>query len=185
MNNIKIERFPIIKTERLILRNFKLEDAKEYFYYHSLPEATEYYDWKPKTYANAEEDVKLIISDYEEMKFIRWAITLKGSDVLIGDCGYILDGLKGEISYMLSKLQWNKGLMTEALNAVILFGFQKLKLERIQALTLPGNAPSLRLLHKLGFTKEGLLRKYGYNAITEQSNDLVMLSILKTDRRTT
>jgi ribosomal-protein-alanine N-acetyltransferase len=179
MENKIFERLPIIETERLRLRNFRVEDAEEYFYYHSICEISDGYDWRPDTVSEAEEDINATIEDYKTMESIRWAIVEKGNDKIIGDCGIITDGYKGEFNYMLSKLFWGKGIMTETLNAVASVCFEETNLQRLQALTLPENQPSNNLLKRLGYTKEGTLRKYGYNTVTGKLVDLNMWSLLR------
>lgn len=183
MDKRTFNSLPIIETDRLILRNFRLEDAKRYFLYHNNPNAITYYDWKPNTLADAEEDIKLTITSYVELNCVRWAITTKETDDIIGDCGLITGELKAEINYMLSEGSWGQGLMAEALGAIISYCFQHTDLLRIQALCQPENHFSNELLKTLGFKLEGLLRKYGQNLITNENNDLLMWSVLKEDFR--
>lgn len=172
------KRFPIIETDRLKLRNFVIQDAYEYFNYHNDSKVVKFYDWKPNNLTEAKEDIDLIINSYKQLNYFRWAITLKGNDTIIGDCGLITGDLKSEISYILARNHWEAGIMTEALNALISCCFKETDMIRIQALSLPDNQPSSRLLNRLGFTQEGLLRKYGHNMITNQYNDLLMWSLL-------
>ena len=181
MGNRGNDNFPTIETERIRLRAFRLEDTKNYFNYHNSADTTGFYDWKPETFEDAENDIKLIIRDYEKMKRIQWAISLKGDDTIIGDCGIMAEGLKGEVNYMLSREYWGKGIMTEALGGLISFCFRQTDLIRIQALTNPDNESSGRLLERIGFIREGLLRKYGFNTITGQPVDLNMWAILKSE----
>jgi len=68
--------------------------------------------------------------------------------------------LSCHLGYGLDKDEINKGYMTEALNAVIRFAFDKVKLHRIEANVMPRNKPSIRIVEKLGFKNEGLARKY-------------------------
>lgn len=67
--------------------------------------------------------------------------------------------------------------MTEALQAIIRFGFDKLAVNRIEALVMPGNTASVRLLQNLGFQEEGVLREYAY--FKEGFHDLHCFSLLK------
>jgi ribosomal-protein-alanine N-acetyltransferase len=83
-----------------------------------------------------------------------------------------------DIAYYLSKDYWNKGIMSEAAKEVVRFGFEDLGLHRIQATVLPENIYSLRILKKIGFIEEGLLRKYNHG---KEFKDTLMLSILKED----
>ena len=69
--------------------------------------------------------------------------------------------------------------MSEALPLVIHYGFLSLKLNRIQALVIPGNSASVGLLMKLGFEEEGLLRDYAF--FKGRYNDLISFALLKRD----
>ena len=62
------------------------------------------------------------------------------------------------LGYDLARPHWNRGIMTEALTAVLPFGFEKMALNRIEALVITGNEASYRLLARLGFQQEGTLR---------------------------
>jgi ribosomal-protein-alanine N-acetyltransferase len=87
----------------------------------------------------------------------------KATNQIIGECGFHTWNIshnRAEIFYKLKDEQWkNKGYMTEALNEVLTFGFKNLNLHRVQALVAHDNIPSLRLLSKFGFQKEGTLRE--------------------------
>ncbi|GAA4344908.1 GNAT family protein [Flaviaesturariibacter amylovorans] len=88
----------------------------------------------------------------------------KGSDVAIGWCGFhtwYTDHARAEIGYVLTdETQRGKGYMSEALGAVLAYGFRELGLHRIEAFVGPGNTPSLRLMERHGFVREGLLREH-------------------------
>lgn len=172
---------PIIETDRIRLRSFRIEDAEEYYNYHNLCDISDGYDWRPETISEAEDDIGAAINDYKEMESVRWAIAERSSDRIIGDCGIITDGYKGEYNYMLSKLYRGKGIMKESLNALTAVCFMKTELQRIQALTFTDNIKSNNLLRSLGFIKEGTLRKYGYNSLTGNLMDLNMWALLKED----
>jgi ribosomal-protein-alanine N-acetyltransferase len=91
-----------------------------------------------------------------------WCVTLKDLDVAIGSCvfwNFDEDFHCGELGYELNRGHWRKGIMAEALPAVIAYGFNDLGLHRIEANPLGHNASSANLLLKLGFTLEGTLRQ--------------------------
>jgi ribosomal-protein-alanine N-acetyltransferase len=70
-----------------------------------------------------------------------------------------MQGLK--LGYDIIDNSWKeKGIMTEALQAIIPYGFDQLQLNRIEAFIGPNNTPSLKLMHKFGFQQEGLLRAH-------------------------
>jgi len=130
------------------------------------------------------EDALNEISWYEsildENTGIRWGITLKEENKVIGSCGFLEmvdQHHRSDIGFELSKQHWGKGLASEALEAVVTYGFKEMNLQRIQALIEPPNIPSQKLVEKHGFVKEGLLRKYEYTC--GKFDDLYMYSLLK------
>lgn len=86
---------------------------------------------------------------------------------------------RAEVGFELSKDYWGKGIASEALEAVVKFGYHHYQLERIEALIEPANLPSQKLVEKQGFTREGLLRHYEYTC--GKFDDLYMYSIIKGD----
>ncbi len=155
--------FPVLKTDRLILRKLKKTDVPNMFSYFSQEEVTKYYDLESFTSEKqAEELIERFFNRYEEKKQIRWAITLKESDELIGTCGFHSiepEHRKAEIGYELHPTFWGKSIMTEAVSAIIQFGFNEMTLNRIEALYDPRNMSSGRVLEKCGFEYEGVMRK--------------------------
>jgi ribosomal-protein-alanine N-acetyltransferase len=100
---------------------------------------------------------------FELERAIRWGITLKPSDTVIGTCGYVwLRQYRGEIGYDLASAYWRRGIMREALEAILEFGFADLGLNRVEALVMSENNASAGLLRSLGFHEEGLLRQHDY-----------------------
>ena len=97
---------------------------------------------------------------------IQWAITLKENPAtLIGTIGYwriIPEHYRAEIGYMLHPSCWGKGIMKEALNAVIKYAFEKMKLHSIEANINPDNIPSAALLESCGFIKEAFHKENYY-----------------------
>ncbi len=88
--------------------------------------------------------------------------TLKGDDRMIGTAGFYRlkkEHFRGEIGYMLSPDHWRKGIMSEAVEAVVQCGFGQLGFHSIEAVTDPANTASNRLLERLGFVREGYFRE--------------------------
>lgn len=175
--------FPIIETERLHLRQARDEDAKDMFIYLSNQEVVQHMGLEP--YKSAEdvlEEINWYKSIWEKGTGIRWCITLKKENIVIGSFGFLNrqpKHYKAEIGYELSSSYWGQGIAGEALNAVLAYGFQQLSLERVEALIEPANTASQKLVAKHGFLKEGLLRHYEYTR--GKFDDLYMYSILKGD----
>ncbi|HDX9591049.1 TPA: GNAT family N-acetyltransferase [Bacillus pseudomycoides] len=176
-----MERFPSLETNRLQLRELTLVDADTMFQYFAKEPVLRYFGMD--SFQNIEE-VKNVIrnfrSRYEEGSAFRWGIVLKGTDQLIGTCGFHLINNKhrrAEIGYELDETYWGKGYATEALQAILTYGFETLYYERISAVVYPENESSRKLLQKAGFAEEGLLRKYMIQ--NDVMHDAIMYSLLK------
>ncbi len=165
-NESAFDRFPVLMTDRLILREITPGDRDEIFRIRSDKEVMKYFG--RSAYENieeAEDMINIVINDFKNGNGIRWGIALKGSDRLIGSGGVwrlMKQHLRGEIGYDLSIEYWNKGIMTEALSEIIKFCFEKMNLHSIEANLDPENKASVRLLEKLGFEKEGHLKDSFY-----------------------
>ncbi|KOP84162.1 GNAT family N-acetyltransferase [Cytobacillus solani] len=155
--------FPLLETDRLLLREIRLSDAPNMYSYFSKDEVTEYYDLESFTSEKQAEDlIHRFHQRYSERKQIRWAITLKDNDQLIGTCGFHAieeEHYKAEIGYELHPNFWGQGIMTEVITAVIHYGFNNMLLNRIEAFYDPRNGSSGRVLEKNGFIFEGVLKK--------------------------
>ncbi len=178
------EVFPVIETERLILRELRVEDSEDFYHYFSDPKVIKYYDWDgPKSVKVAEKIIKNDIKKYNKMKSLKWAITMKGEDVLIGTCFYFnfVCQSRAEVAVNLAREYWGQGIVTEAMSAVVAIGFEAMGLHRIEALVNPKNIGAIRTLEKVGFGKEGVLRKYAPHLSKRKFLDVAMYAILKED----
>ncbi|HEY9634925.1 MAG TPA: GNAT family protein [Coleofasciculaceae cyanobacterium] len=183
-NNL-FTKFPVLETENLMLRETTLSDASAIFQIFASEAVTKYHDIE--TVTNMEQAKFLIYRRAERFKNkqgIRWGIARKDDNVIIGSCGYsIRNCFQAEIGYELIETYWRQGIMTEALRAVIRWGFQNLEFNRIEGMVMVENIASINLLKKLGFLEEGLLREYGI--WKGQFHDLKIFSLLKRDYMTT
>lgn len=177
--NPVFEAFPEIETERLLLREIMPEDAPAIFRLFSNSLVTEYYDLE-----NYEEEgqaldlIDFFDESFELERAIRWGIERKADGVLMGTCGYVwLRRFRGEIGYELHPDYWRQGYMTEALDAILEFGFHEFELNRIEALTMLDNVASGALLRKLGFKEEGILRQHDY--FKGRFHDMRLFSLLR------
>jgi [ribosomal protein S5]-alanine N-acetyltransferase len=179
MNN----EFPLIETERLILRKATKADAEDMLRYLSDPAVVKHMGLEPfQSVEDVYDEIGWYQSIVREGTGMRWGITFKDADRVIGSCGFLNRVPKhhrAEVGFELSKEYWGKGIAREALEAVVKFGFQYLELERIEALIEPANLPSQKLVEKTGFQREGLLRHYEYTC--GKFDDLLMYSLLKDD----
>jgi RimJ/RimL family protein N-acetyltransferase len=146
---------PEIETTRLRLRAFTPDDLDDLFLIFGDEEVMRYIsNGKPRSLEETGRGLLRTIEGWQKRGFGLWAMTIKGSDRVIGYCGliYLDDTPEIEIAYGLAKAHWAKGYATEAARATLEFGFEKLKLERIVAVVNPENIPSQRVLEKLGMT---------------------------------
>lgn len=177
------DTFPQLETQNLILRQIKSSDAEAIFSFFSDPLVLQYHDAEP--FRNTERALRLINTwndRFVTRQGIRWGIARKSENIIIGTCGYRLWGKPmfcAELGYELSKSEWRKGIMTEALLSIIRFAFERMELNRIEATVMLDNTASLNLLSKLGFTEEGILRDFGYWKF--EFHDLKLFSLLKRD----
>ena len=155
--------FPKLETERLILREIVPADAEDIFRIFSDEETMQYWSCRPyRSIDQASSLIAGITRQVREGSGIHWAITLRGSGRLIGKCGYNewrKVHRRGDISYIMAREMWGKGLVREALSAVIDYGFDRMNLHSVEAGVTPGNSASTRILEKLGFCLEGHLRE--------------------------
>ncbi len=155
--------FPSLETEYLLLRQIQLSDAEAVFVTFSDEAVMEFYGEIP--HRSVEESRDLIRRQhvwYARREGIRWGITCKGEDTVIGSCGFFKfdeEFQRAEIGYELARAFWRQGIMSEALRAIITFAFTEMGLGRIEAVVDDTNEPSKALLRSLGFSHEGTLRK--------------------------
>jgi len=179
--------FPVLETRRLALREFCASDAPAILNMFSQEAVTRYHN--VETMQSMEEAVRLVQarqSLFGRGLGLRWAIALRARpDTVIGSCGFynVNKGFRSvEIGYDLHPAHWRQGIMSEALTALVEFGFGgglHFPLNRIEALIALGNEASVGLLKKLGFQEEGIRREYGY--WKNQFHDLRCLALLRRD----
>ena len=182
VNTAELGEFPQLETERFILREIALDDVEFYFHHFNNDKIIEGCCFPgPKTLEAAKEELeRYCISPFKEDKGIRWGIVRKGDNELIGTCGYYdwnKTVCRAEIGYDLDPAYWGQGVMTEALHAVLRYGFEKMGLNRIQAIIDSNNTQSIKLVYRLGFKKEGVLRQRSY--FNGQFRDDACFSLLR------
>ena len=186
MNEQVFESFPELNTQRLLLRKITGEDDKSLFEVLSDEDTCEYLTHNA---VNDIESIKRMIAGmqrfFDEKQRIRWGIAQKQDNSLIGHCGFFdidRSNCCAEISYCLKSGLWGQGIMTEAVDAMLRFGFEDYGFNRIVAKVIKGNAGSIKVLQKLGFVQEGILRESLYK--NGQYHDLIVFSILKSEYHT-
>ena len=154
---------PELRSERLCLREVHDDDAPALFAIHSDPQVMRYWSYPAWTQAaQAEQKVADIQRQRRELDILVWTIADAGTDRLIGTSAvFAIDLAQGraEIGYSLHRDWHGRGLASETLRLILRYLFDELGLRRIEADADPRNAASCRLLEKLGFVREGLLRE--------------------------
>ena len=145
----------ILETPRLVLREFVPEDADALARVVCDPKTMRYYP-APCDRAGVEQWIERNRRRYENDGVGLWAMVLKATGEMIGDCGIIRQQVESEslyeIGYHLRRDQWGQGLATEAAIACREWGFAHLGVDRLISLIRPENIPSQRVAERNGMT---------------------------------
>ena len=176
------DTFPSLQTKRLNLIEIKQTHLDNIFKLFSDSKVTSFYN--VVTLTKKEEAQKFIDwfqNRYAEKAGIRWGISLKGQDNIIGTIGFnnFTKNHRANIGFDLQADFWNNGYLTEAIKRVTEFGFNKLDINRIEAEVMIGNIASEKVLAKNGFKNEGVLRQWMY--WNNKYYDMTMFSLLQSD----
>jgi RimJ/RimL family protein N-acetyltransferase len=151
-----------LRTPRLRLREFRADDAAALFEVHSDPAVMRYWSFPAWTRPEqAAERVRCVLGQRARGEVLAWVLAEPDGDRLVGSIAvFALDraNARAEIGYSLRTDRQGQGLAQEAMRAVLAFLFDELGIERVEADVDPRNVPSCRLLERLGFRREGLLR---------------------------
>ena len=150
--------FPILESNRLLLRAVTTEDVIEVYELRSNPETMKYIP-RPLVTSMEEalEHIGMIKDKIENNTGINWAITLKGKPKLLGIIGHYRiqpENYRSEIGYMILPEYQNQGITSEAIHLVLDYGFNHLNFHSVEAIIEPKNHASAKVLEKNGFVKE-------------------------------
>ncbi|MEP7170809.1 MAG: GNAT family N-acetyltransferase [Bacteroidota bacterium] len=163
MLEIKFGKFPVLETERLFFRQINANDVQDVFELRTNERVIKYSDRpKMKNIQEAVEMIKKISTSYGNNEGIAWAMEMKETKKTAGHITYwriIKEHHRAEIGYALLPDYWGKGIMTEAINKIIEFGFSEMKLHSIEANVNPANLPSIKLLERTGFKREAYFKE--------------------------
>ncbi|MGN8071943.1 GNAT family N-acetyltransferase [Mucilaginibacter sp. SG564] len=174
MLELNFTPFPVLSTERLILRRFTFDDAPRLFELRKDPVIMQYIS-RPltKTIDDAINLIKVINELLSGNNGITWCITLKGDHECIGSIGFWRiekENYRAEIGYLLNPAYQGMGIMQEAIETIINYGFGPMRLHSIQANVSPGNLASIKLLQKNSFVKEGHFKEnHFFNGVFEDT----------------
>ena len=174
---------PVLETERLVLRALTPDDAGAVFAYASDPEVTRYVVWEThRTVKDSRAFLNALAERYENEGAAEWGIVYKGDQRLAGSCGIVgldRDHARAEMGYVISEGYRGRGLVPEAVRALISYGFGRLNLNRLEARCIAENAASARVMEKAGMRYEGTLRQREY--IKGAYRDIKLYAILKSE----
>lgn len=174
-----------LETDRLFLRKFTPEDAVDmYENWASDPEVTKFLTWP--VHASVDVTKKLLeiwVQRYQDDNSYNWAIEYKENGRVIGNISVVKlhEAVESaDIGYCMSRALWGRGIMPEALKAVIAFLFDEVGLNRIAACHDARNPKSGRVMEKAGMKQKGIWRQAGKN--NQGICDKVWHSIIRSDR---
>ena len=168
-----------IETERLILRNYRIEDLNDYWEYVTQPNVGPRCGWQPYTDIEAAKERLLL----ECAKPLQFAITLKDTGKVIGSIE-IMDAKREEINDKVKEIgcllhegYWGKGYMTEAFRAIVKYCFDNLGVDKVIAAYFEHNIGSAKMQIKSGLTEYKKIEKYIKWYLTGELCDIVVTKI--------
>lgn len=182
-SNLFADRLPELEARRVRLRHPRPDDVEAVFAVFGNEHAMRY--WSHEAFERreqAETYLGEIDQGFADRTLFQWAVTEHGADELIGTVTlteWSERNRRMEVGYMLHPVHWGKGYASEAVRTVLQFGFEQIGLHRVEAELDPRNEASARLLEKLGFQKEGLLRERWW--VYEEWCDSALYGLLRTD----
>ena len=152
-----------LRTERLMLREFRLDDEVPVHRYGSDEEVTRYLTWGPNSPAETAAYLNEVVhkaAREPRTSFTLAVATLGGELIGVANLRFTDAGSTGELGYVLARDSWGRGYATEVARRLIVFGFNELGLRRITATCHPDNLASARVLEKAGLHFEGTIRDH-------------------------
>jgi [ribosomal protein S5]-alanine N-acetyltransferase len=180
MTDSAVPAMPVLEGPRVRLRPLRADDADALFAVHSDARVMRYWSHAPWTErAQAAARLAQLENDRRDSEFYQWAITVDGDDELVGTVSvFALNRaqFRADVGYALAASVWGRGYATEALKLAVDFAFGTLGLRRLEADIDPRNEASCRLVERLGFRREGLLRERWY--VAGEATDSAMYGLL-------
>lgn len=176
---------PTLEGRRIRLRAIRDDDADGLFVVFSDPEAMRF--WSASPVADIEqirERIRLVRDWFTAREGLQWAIALHDDDRCVGTATLFNispPNRRAEFGCSLARMLWGQGIAREAVGMMLRFGFDHLGLERIEADIDPRNANSIRLVERMGFQREGVLRARW--RVGGQVQDSALYGLLREDFR--
>ena len=166
MNEQIFTKFPVLKTNRLVLRQLNSNDENGIYNFYSDPVALKYVPRNLFTERiEASDKIKFFDALFDDRKGIWWAISYKEKQDIIGIAGFFeIDKAanKAELGYGFLQGNWGKGVGTEIVKTLTDFGFQAIQLHKIYAYIHPDNISSIKVVEKFGYKREGLFKDHDF-----------------------
>jgi ribosomal-protein-alanine N-acetyltransferase len=151
-----------LRTGRLLLRAFRLDDRADVHAFGSDPDVVRYMNWGPNTEAETQTHIARVAAGATPTRF-PYALERLADGHVIGSVELMIDSIgdrRAEMGYVLARQAWGQGYATEAAAVVLAYAFDRLGMHRVFATCDPANPGSGRVLEKLGMTYEGRLRDH-------------------------
>jgi len=179
--------FPEFESERLRFRDIRQSDVDDLFEIYNNNATLKYQVISPfKSVMEMKRYVEIISDGYQNRYFIRWALEHKESGKLIGLISlHHLEfwNYKAEIGYIMNEEFWNQGLTTEAVKKLVDTAVYDWGLHRIEAAIHPENGPSIRVVEKLNFEKEGYRKEAAFDREHNCYQDRVMFAYVSNEMK--
>lgn len=163
MLSVRFTPFPVLVTDRLILRRITIDDANEIFFLRNDESVMKYID-RPR--AKSLNDVAVwldkVDANIANDDAVAWGVSLKGEQKLIATTSFhvlIKENYRAEIGYVMHPAYHGKGYMQEAVKAMISYGFNSMGLHSIEAQVNPENGASIKVLERAGFVREAYFKE--------------------------
>lgn len=173
---------PTIALDGVRLRPLRMTDAEALHAYLRNPSVTELTSYPAVSMPMVEAMIARSLSRWAAGDLSKWGVALQHDDRLVGTCGFNEWSPVhrwAELAYDLAQDHWGKGLMPQAVAAVLQWAFQRDQVDRVQAFVRVDNRRSERLLERSGFLREGCLR--GYRVCRGQPHDFYIYGLLRRD----
>ncbi|MGC9541124.1 GNAT family N-acetyltransferase [Streptomyces sp. UG1] len=169
-----------LQGDAVVIREFSLDDTDDALKIVGDDRVTRWLSYDSRDREGARAMIEGALSRRTEIRprnEYYLAVVAPPSDHMIGFCRIGLSGVKaGKLGYAIAASEWGKGYATDAARTMIRFGFGELGLHRISAAIGPENRASIRVVEKLGFTREGVLRDHVFT--NGEWRDSVLYSLL-------
>lgn len=158
LNTTVFDQFPVLQTNRLTLRDIRLEDAEQIFKMRASGRVNQFIARNNMSEPEAAKQlVERTRNAFDQKQAIGWAGILRDGQEIIGTCGFNqidMPNLRAEIGGELAVDYWGKHIATEAVVAIVRFGLETINLHSIEAKVSPQNRGAIFLMEQLGFRKE-------------------------------